>query len=245
MENQIIEKRQREVLYDTKWQKFVRRGWIFRHVPFVEAAFGSGSLALGNVTETSDFDVLICVRTGRIFTARFFAVVMFGMFGWRRSKLDHRESASDKICLNHFVTPASYRLRLQSNNYWRLLYERLVPMYGEPEIIKRFFEANAALIKKHPVIEDERYRWRTGSGRTHALEHMLSGTCGDWLETRLKAYQVKRIEKGLPRAGDSREPHRIVVADTGARETISLPPLIAYNDEELDFHPDPAVIELK
>ncbi|MDZ4231209.1 MAG: hypothetical protein U1C52_00240, partial [Patescibacteria group bacterium] len=60
-------------LYDRKWSKFLRKVKLFRFVPFVEFVLASGSLATGKVHEGSDFDVMVGVRPGRIFTARFFA----------------------------------------------------------------------------------------------------------------------------------------------------------------------------
>src|SRR3989338_8362689 len=103
MNNEVILKRQQQVLYDKKWRKFLRRTWLFKYIPFVDFALAAGSMALGNVSPESDFDVIIGARPGRVFTTRFFCVVAFGVFGWRRTKLNHRESAADKICLNHFV----------------------------------------------------------------------------------------------------------------------------------------------
>src|SRR3989338_9483980 len=87
MLNEVIVKRQQQVLYDKKWIKFLKRTWLFRHIPFVEFAVAAGSLATGNVNPDSDFDVIIGARAGRIFTARFFSVLGFGIFGWRRGRL--------------------------------------------------------------------------------------------------------------------------------------------------------------
>lgn len=112
-------------------------------------------MALGNVHQDSDFDVIVGAKSGRIFTARFFCILMFGLLGRRRhakrgylprsagrQKLSHREAASNKICFNHFVTPRSYCLKPPHNIYWRELYQNLVPIYGRKEKIREFFEAN-------------------------------------------------------------------------------------------------------
>lgn len=244
MKNNILQERHQQVLYDLKWHKFLKRTWLFKHIPFVDAVFGSGSLAIGNVNEHSDFDVLICARGGRIFTARFFAVVLFGLFGWRRSKLDHRVSAQDKVCLNHFVTPSAYRLRLQPNNYWRLLYQRLVPLYGSQDEIQRFFDANSSWAGKRVLSIDARYLHAKASLLRRIIERFLNGSAGSWLERHLKAYQVKRIERGLSASKERPIAHQMAISGIGERACIDLEPLIAYTDEELDFHPDPATIEL-
>ena len=69
-------------IYIQKWQKFLGRIWPFKFIPFVDFVLAAGSLATGNLREESDFDVIVGVRQGRIFTARAFCFLAFGMFGW-------------------------------------------------------------------------------------------------------------------------------------------------------------------
>ncbi len=235
--------RQQQVLCDKKWHKLNRRTWVFRFIPFVEFVFGSGSLAIGNVDAESDFDVLVGVRSGRIFTARFFCALAFGIFGWRRGKGQGNAQAADKICLNHFVTPESYQLRLAPNAYWRLLYQSLVPVYGSERRIQQFYDANAELIGDRKVEQDQRYRHKTGNDLKNVFEIIFSGAMGDWLEEKLKKYQVRRIEVGLGKASEAL--HQMQITGTGETATIELKPLIIYTDEELEFHPDSATIEMQ
>ena len=142
MAQDLLQKRGREVLHDEKWVKFLKRAGLFRHLPFVDFVLGAGSLATGRVSPDSDFDVIVGVRQGRIFTARFFAILAFGFFGWRRRRLNHHEAARDKVCLNHFVTPLAYRLPPPYSHSLRELYKNLVPVWGDMEKINAFFMAN-------------------------------------------------------------------------------------------------------
>ena len=84
----IFSVRENDVLRDKKWWLFLKYARIFQYIPFIEFAFGAGSMALNTAHEESDFDVIIGVRQGRIFTARFFAVLLFGLCGIRRSRID-------------------------------------------------------------------------------------------------------------------------------------------------------------
>ncbi len=234
-----------QLLYDKKWARFLKKTGLFRHIPFVEFAFGSGSMAIGNVDEESDFDVLIGARAGRIFTARFFAAILFGLFGWRRSKLDHSVAASDKICLNHFVTPATYKLSLQKNEYWQRMYAGLAPVYGSDAKLAEFFAANKSWLAGKPLYEgDLRHRHKTASAFKKFLESLLSGGLGEALERKLKAYQVKRIQAGLPATGGHAHPERVIRIAGEQPAQFVLPPLIVYTDTELEFHPDPVRIEI-
>lgn len=233
-----------QVLYDKKWFAFLKRTWLFRYVPFIDFVFGSGSMAVGNVDDESDFDVLIGARQRRIFTARFFAILFFGLLRWRRKKGEYGARAADKVCLNHFITPASYRFALEANPYWERMYQGLVPVFGDERFMRVFVQANEALIKEPKrVINDLRFKHRTSSWLKLLLESLLSGGLGDWLERVVKARQVARIEAGLPNKGG--EPHRLRIALSGVKPaTYTLPALIKYSDVELQFHPNPIHIEV-
>ncbi len=227
VDEQTLGIRAQQVLHDKKWQKFLPRAGVFRYLPFVEFAFAAGSLAMGNVREDSDFDVIVGVRRGRMFTARFFAVAFFGLPGWRRKKLSHDRSARDKICLNHFVTEKSYRLAPPYNEYWRDLYRSLVPIFGSREVILKFWRANADWMGDAPAYADDlRHRYRANAWPARLLETMLSGRLGDRLEHWFKRLQIHLIERGLP------------------RHAASYKPRIRFGDDELEFHPDTKRTEL-
>lgn len=225
--DQLIVARQQQVLHDEKWEKFLRRTWPFRFIPFVELALAAGSMAMGNVKAQSDFDVIVGARQGRIFTARFFAVLFLGLLGWRRKKLNHKEEAADKICLNHFVTEKAYRLSGPHDAYWKKLYQSLVPLFGARETISRFFSANNDWMGAPRVFVDDLRRDRSGVAWPRSiLEKILSGWIGNRLESFLRKVQVNRIERGLRNDPPGHKPR------------------IIYGDDELEFHPDTKRIEL-
>ena len=216
-------------LRERKWRKFLSRVRLFRFVPFTEFVLAAGSLATGKLHENSDFDVVVGVRSGRIFTARFFAVLIFGIPGWRRKKLTHGENASDKICLSHFVTSKRYCLKPPYNDYWQNLYQSLVPVLGSREKIDEFFKANSWL---SPAREYDVKRFKSNvfhvdvedSWFKSFLTKVLSYGLGNWFEGALKNFQVKRIGRNLK-------------ANSGYK------PRVVYDDDELEFHPDTKRIE--
>lgn len=216
------------VLYDQKWIKFLRRTWLFRFIPFADFALAAGSMALGNVNPDSDFDVIVGARAGRIFTARFFCVLAFSLLGWRRKKMHNSTGeARDKICLNHFVTPAAFRLSPPHNAYWKNLYWNLVPVFGSVEAVRAFWNANREWLGEKVVYQDDlRHQHKTSSRLKIFLERFLDYLGGDRLEKFLKKIQVEKIEKSLE-------------ADQPGHK-----PRIIYNDNELEFHQDTARIEI-
>lgn len=228
MEGQgLVADRQQQVLHDKKWIKFLGRVWPLKFAPFAEFALAAGSMALGNVRPASDFDVIVGAKLGRIFTARFFAVAIFGLLGWRRTKLNHKEEAADKICLNHFITEKSFRLSPPHDKYWQTLYANLVPVFGDVGKINAFFAANSDWLANPRVyLDDFRHQHRTSGFLRVWLEKILSGRFGNWLEGKLRRLQIARIERGLQ------------------NDPPGYKPRIIYTDAELEFHPDTKRIEI-
>jgi len=222
-----IKKRRQQVLYDKKWEKFLKRAWPFRHIPFVDFVLAAGSLAYGNIRKESDFDVIVAARSGRIFTARFFCAAAFGLLGWRRKRLSHDETAADKVCLNHFVIPASYRLSPPHNVYWKNLYFNLVPVFGDPVRINEFFAVNGDWLEEEKKYRDDlRHLHKSSSRLKIFFEEIFSGKFGDAIERFLKKIQVRRIERSLKSDAPGYKPR------------------IIYSDRELEFHPDTKRIEI-
>jgi len=204
-----------------KWQKFLKRAWPFQYIPFIDFVFVAGSLATGNMREESDFDVIVGVRQGRIFIVRAICILFFGALGLRAvHKSSNSKRWRDKLCFNHFVTPNSYRLSPPYNDYWKKLYLSLAPVYGDPTLIQKFYRANSDWLGESRLYqEDGRHIYKKSVWIKRALEWMLSGGFGDWLERRLKILQMKRIKKKIK-------------SQSGYK------PRITYSDDELEFHPD-------
>jgi len=55
---------------EKKWLRLRSLVRHIRHVSFVDFVLVSGSMATGEATEESDFDLLVGARAGRIFTVR-------------------------------------------------------------------------------------------------------------------------------------------------------------------------------
>lgn len=217
-------------IYQRKWDKFLSRIWPFYFVPFINFVLAAGSLAMGDVKEESDFDIIVGAKQGRIFTARFFCYSIFGVLGWRRKKTDASGKENDKFCFSHFVTAKSFRLSPPYNEYWKKLYSSLAPVYGNKDSIREFFEANEQWVGERKGIENmivgiKEYK----SIFRIFLENVLSGCLGNLVERKLKNIQLKRIKRSLE-------------SDLPNQERFYKPRII-FNDDELEFHPHTKRIE--
>lgn len=221
-----------ESIYDKKWLILNKYSFAFTYIPFVKIVFGSGSLALGNVSENSDLDVLICTKQGRIFTVRFIAHLILLILGVRRSKEHGSAQAKDKVCLNHFLAENNYQLTKKSNKYYELLYQHLVPVFGKEEEINEFYSKN--ITRLHAL--DTRHIHTKQKPVIRRIEAILEGKAGDILEKVLKAVQVYKIKKG----GVSKRYQKtnIYTKDIDKPVKLKLKPSLVYTDSELEFHPE-------
>lgn len=208
-----------DFLLDVKWKKLFVHARLFRHAPFVEFALASGSMALGNVERTSDFDMLVGMRCGRMFIGRYFLLALFSLFGIRRSD-DKKESSPDKFCFNHFVAESAYS-KPPNNAYRRELYRNLIPICGKKEALEKFFNQNSIVAENNGAIPNT---WReigtTQSTFKSMLEWALGGTFGDWVEKISTRIAKKRLGKYTENRGSD---GRVVVSDSELEFHFSLP----------------------
>lgn len=213
-----------------KWTKTVRATNWLKFLPFVDAVFGSGSLALNNCDELSDLDVLVATKPRRIWLARFFVTGLMAILGVRRKP--NQSVAPDKICLNHYITSATLEIPFE-NLYNAQNYINLKPLFVKiPDIRKKFYEKNSWLagylenfstfknVESFPIIKLSLIS-QLISG---FFELILNNRFGNWLESMARDYQVKRIKKN-PLTKSSRG-H------------------VVYNDKQLAFHPDSPEIQV-
>lgn len=207
----------REKISREKWIKAKKAIRWLRLVPYVQAVFASGSLALNNCDELSDLDVLIVVKHGRIWLTRFLVSGLLSLVRARRRYFD--KIAPDKICLNHYITDQSLRIPFESM-YNAQNYINLKPiLIKTPKIINDFFKQNSwignYIYNPNPEYYDIMIYHSSING---LLTLLLNSRFGNWLEKLARAYQIRRIAKNP------------LTSQTDGH--------IVFNDEQLSFHPD-------
>ncbi len=217
----IVKQRiQRQIIADKKWKKAKRVIRFLQTIPYIRMVAVSGSLAMNNTKEESDIDLLIIVKSGRIWTCRIFTTLFFQSIGQRR----HGQLTKNRFCLNHYITDKSLKIPHKSL-YNAQTYAHLVPVWQKRGLYRKFQKANA-WIKEYLVNyprEQKGYlnvlktSWFFNS-EAQFKEWILDTWLGDKLESFLRNFQVKRIKK------DS------LTYKLGGR--------VVFNDDQLEFHPD-------
>ena len=211
----------REKIAAQKWKKFLRIAKWFQGVPYLRAVLASGSLAINNTKHGSDFDVLLVVRSGRLYSCRIFLSLVASVFGARRTR--YERSAPDKFCFNHYITDANLNIKHESL-FNAQAYVNLKPVLVADGIFSRFYADNIWLNKyvyNFKPAEEFVLRKVFYSSLLFLIgkvgEFILNSSLGDRFENWAKKYQQKRI-KDNP-----------VTYESGGR--------VVFNDNELEFHP--------
>lgn len=115
--------------------------WL-RAVPFVRMVAVTGRLATKNAEAKSDWDLLVVLRSGRIWTGRTLVTGFAESIGKRRKK----GRTKDRLCLNYFITDGSLEIK-NKDLFSASEYSFIFPLWGE-EVFRKFQEANG-WIKEH------------------------------------------------------------------------------------------------
>lgn len=203
----IARARWENYLYGIQREKLIKRfAGGLRHAPFVRGVGLSGSQALGQQKAGSDIDLLIIVEPKFLWLARTFATAYFQVLDLRR----HGRKIANRFCLNHYLSGPKIITRLK-NLYTALEYGKLRPLvYGQA--ICRFQQNNAFWIERFfPHWRPTDLGPMSQSKVQKLLEKLFSNRFGDWLESKLKNWQLAKIRRE---------------------------PFIIVEDDELSFHPD-------
>jgi len=204
----------RKFIAEKFWTQVRQYGQYVAGVPFVEMVAVCNNLAYDNPSESSDIDLFIVIREGRMWLARLLITLILQFFGVRR----HGDKIVGRFCLSFFVTPQKLGMEtlLQKPEdpylaYWTKL---LSPVYGE-ETYKKFTDENRVWIKQSYGLNfnDEnlkRITYRGKSGTKRFFEWLWSGKLGDWTESLVKKIWKPRTSRHAAALGPEA---KVVVSD--------------------------------
>jgi len=163
-----------------------------RHLPFVRGIALLGSQALGQQKENSDIDLFIITEPHFLGLGRLMVTAYMQLLGVRR----HGTKISNRFCLNHYLAgPRS--LNRDRNLYTAAEYIKLRPLVYSNTFVK-FRKHNNWVYSFFPNAKhfEPKEAEEQQSAIQKLLEKLLTNSFGQWLEQKLKAAQLGRIQKG-------------------------------------------------
>jgi len=211
----IAEERiKRNKISERKFKRLIKMVSFLRFLPYIRMIGVTGSMAMKNAREKSDFDLFIILKQERMFTGRIIITLLLQFIGRRR----YKNKIKDRICLNHFATDSflvSGRDLFSASEY-----SFLVPLYGFSEFLE-FQKENSWIGKFKPNFSPkmENTKQINDNYFSKTIKNFLEKVLNfDFIEYILKNWQTKKI-KNNPK-------------------TNQVGSMIIYEDSELAFWPN-------
>lgn len=172
--------------------------WL-RMIPFVRMIAVTGRLAMKNAESRSDLDLLIVLKSGRIWIGRTLVTLFLHLAGKRR----YADKIKDRACLNHFLAENSLNLDSEKKSLSVALFSASEyyfsrPLFGE-NVFAAFQNSNNWIAKFYPNFQPNRSAsaWSFGNSDSWDWIKKFGEKIFDFdtLEKRLGAWERKRIEK--------------------------------------------------
>lgn len=134
----------REKISIAKLKRMKRLVAFLRYLPFVRMIAATGSLSLRHAAASSDWDMLVVMKTGHLFTGRMILTGFLHGIGKRR----HSNKIKDRACLNYYGTDTHLLVEPQ-DWYGAHEYQAMIPLFQRLPI-DSFLRANSWMIALRP-----------------------------------------------------------------------------------------------
>lgn len=220
--SELVEKRRRSILEIEKKMKIAKRAIKkIRWVPFVRAVFVCNTTAASTASESSDIDVFIITRQGRIWLARFLVTTILSIFGLRRTD----KKINNRICLSFYLSDNHLNLKdvaiEKPDIYLMYWLAQLIPVFDPSNIYKKIKSQNKWVLNfvprafgKYTLLN----RWKVEEGGfskavNNFFEKVWGTAYGDFLESQAKTIQLNKMKKNLTSVQGEPDT-RVVVSDS-------------------------------
>ncbi|MBU2632775.1 nucleotidyltransferase domain-containing protein [Patescibacteria group bacterium] len=130
----------KEIQSEEKLAENIKIIKLLQYIPFIQFVGISGSLAVKNAEENDDIDLFI-ITDRNIWTARFFAILLFKVFGKHRSK--NSKKIKNKFCLNMFISDIKLEFSKEKRNlYIAREIAQIMPVFNKGSVFERFLKQN-------------------------------------------------------------------------------------------------------
>lgn len=198
----------RHLIAIPKWRKARRVTKILRIIPYLYNISACNKIAYYNAENNSDIDFFIITKKGRIWMTRFFVTLITSILGVRRQK----NKIANRICLSFYITENHYdlsRLTIEDPDihfiYW---FSQISQIYDRQASYKKLINKNSWIKKYLPnftYFKGVEYERKVKDIKILAeireyFEKVLDSRVGDYIENKIKNYQIKKMDKNLESA---------------------------------------------
>lgn len=124
-------------LWRTFWFKGLLVAFWLRFFPYVRMVGLNGSMVTGHAKESSDIDLFVIVRHGRIYQTRI-AVMLFLTLLGLKPRVDHE---AGKVCLNRLASDRFLEIT-PHDEYHARVFHNLIPLFSKGRTYQQFRAQN-------------------------------------------------------------------------------------------------------
>lgn len=173
-----------------------------RYIPFLQAVFICNQLPI-TVKESSDIDVFIVIKKGRLWLTRFLATAILSLFKMRR----HGECVDKHVCLSFYITDDALDLSSiaigETDIYLVYWLAFLLPLYDPNNMSSVILEKNTWAKKFIPHMwghYQEPHRLFVQDAYVSKIikaigEYILGGALGNWCEQKARTFQKNKMKQ--------------------------------------------------
>ncbi len=218
-EEAFFKMHERRAMAKKYWKKISKFRKIFNMIPFVRLVAVANNLAYDNPTKRSDIDLVVVTKPGRMFIARTCLTLWTHLFRMRR----HSDKVQGRFCLSFYLTEDNLSLEgiaIEDDIYLAYWLKTLQPVCGDYQTYIDLMDHNRKFLEEFfqvPLNYQKRH-YRANRGWVRKIrrfrEKMLSKRFGDWLEEKLRTWQMKRMQTKLEAMDENAEKEaNIIISD--------------------------------
>ncbi len=200
-EAHVHTRQSRYVLALRKYHIANRATRILSAIPFVRGVLVCNNLAYSNGTASSDIDVLLVIKAGRLWLSRFFITMVMHLRRWRR----HHGKIANRLCLSFYVADSDAGVQFEPlllkplDPYFAYWFRKLVPLYVAPRTYEKILNNNPWVHQYLPNALP--VAWAAGrsvDAQTHQAvqrfgEMLFTGELGNALNHLCRRFQLRLI----------------------------------------------------
>lgn len=208
----------------------VRATKILELIPFIKLIGVCGTVATGNPRESSDVDLFIVTKKGRIWLTRLGIMLLLEIFGLRKKKY----KKAGRICLNHFIAEDSLELKFK-DLYTAMEFVSMICLLDRDNTLQKFKLKNSWIEEYLPNAEwQETKIYNYWQKKIQGQKLNIETGFQPIIETSLKPVSMINLLEGLARIFQERRIKQKRKREKGGQ--------VYWGEDALIFHPKPKSI---
>ncbi|MBU0998358.1 hypothetical protein KJ570_02420 [Patescibacteria group bacterium] len=115
---------------------------LLKKIPFVKMVAVTGSLSMFNAKDSSDVDLMVVTRKGRLWTTRLLSILLLILYGIKIRRWGDRNE-KNKICINVWIDETSLTWAKNNRNFYTAHeIAQIIPLFDREKTYQMFLNKN-------------------------------------------------------------------------------------------------------